>query len=119
MEIEKKEASGADSRRLILPLATTLAVRLRFKLVAALWRLPERFFDGLALLFDHFGLPVGFSLSMGGGVCLLFGMMGISTRIVFSPWRKPPLTLLLLLFLDGLVCTDGYGLPAVFAMRSP
>jgi len=85
MEIKKQEASGADSRRLISHLATTPAVRLRFKLVAALRGFCAYFFGGLAILFDLFGLPVNFSLSRGGRICLLLGMLGISTRIVRSP----------------------------------
>jgi len=72
-------------RRLIYRLATTLALQLRFGLVAALCGFLRGFFDGLALLFDLFGLSVGFSLSRGGGVCLLLGMLGVSTKIISSP----------------------------------
>jgi hypothetical protein len=42
-------------------------------------------------------------------------MLGISTKIFLSPWRKPLLTLLILLF-DGLICANDYGFPVVFAM---
>jgi cell division protein FtsX len=57
---------------------------LRFELVAALRGFCAYFFGGLALSFLLFGLPVDFSLLMSAG-CLLFGMLGISTRIVRSP----------------------------------
>jgi hypothetical protein len=65
VEIGKVGGFSGDSRRLIFCIATTLAVRLRFKPVAALWRLPACFFDGLVFLFELIGLSVGFSLSMG------------------------------------------------------
>ena len=68
-----------------------------FKPVAALCRLPAWFFDGLALLFDLFGLPVGFSLSKGGG-CLLLGWWEFQQGSSVTSWRKPLLTLLILLF---------------------
>ncbi len=63
----------ADLRRLILPIATTLAVSLRFKLVESLCRLPACFFDGLALPVDPFSLPVGLSL-LRNEVFLFFGI---------------------------------------------
>ena len=91
-------ASRTDLRRLISHLATTPAVRLRFKPVAALCWLPACFFDGLALLFELFGLLVGLSLSRGGGVCLFLGCWGFQQGLSVSPWRKPLLTLLILLF---------------------
>jgi hypothetical protein len=61
------------SKRLIYRLATTLALRLRFELVAALCGFLRGFFDGLALLFALFGLPISLSLSSGGGMCLFLG----------------------------------------------
>ena len=64
METGNTGGFWGDSRRLIFRLATT-AVRLRFKPVAALCRLPACFFDSLAFLFELIGLSVGFSLSMG------------------------------------------------------
>ena len=51
--------------------------------------------------------------------CVYFlGCWEFQQRSSVPPWRKPLLTLLILLF-DGLVCAIGYGFPAVFTMRPP
>jgi hypothetical protein len=84
----------ADFRRLILHPATTPPLACVSELVAALNGFCAYFLGGLAFPFLLFGLPVDFGILMSSGGCLLFGMLGISTRIVRSPWRKPLLTLL-------------------------
>ena len=83
MEIEKWRHLGLF-QAFNLPSRYNLALQLRFGLVAALCGFLRVFFDGLALLFELFGLSVGFSLSRGGGVCLLLGMLGVSTKIISS-----------------------------------
>jgi hypothetical protein len=49
-------------------------------------------------MFDLFGSSVGFSLSRGGGVCLFLGCWEFQQALFLPPWRKPLLTLLILLF---------------------
>jgi hypothetical protein len=86
--------------------------------VAALSGFCAYFLGGLALPFLLFGLPVDFGILMGaGGVCFL-GCWKFQQGSSVSSWRKPLLTLLILLF-DGLICANGYGFPAVFALRPP